>query len=69
MFQAADSDGEFFDFLSPFDDCGVSPEVGVSRGDVANTLMVAMVVVVIDEGADLAGIVRLNRLELGIKVS
>ena len=32
MFQAADSDGEFFDFLSPFDDCGVSPEVGVSRG-------------------------------------
>ena len=40
--------------MSPFDDCGVSPEVGVSRGDVADTLMVAVVVVVIDEGADLA---------------
>ena len=54
MFQAAVLDGEFFDFLPPFDDCGVSPEVGVSGGDVADTLMVAVVVVVIDEGADLA---------------
>ena len=32
MFQAAVLDGEFFDFLPPFDDCGVSPEVGVSGG-------------------------------------
>ncbi len=54
MFQAADLDGEFFDFLSPFDDCDVSPEVGVSGGEVADTLMVAVVIVVIDEGADLA---------------
>ena len=42
MVQAAVLDGEFFGFLSPFDDCGVSPEVGVSGGDVADTLMVAV---------------------------
>ena len=40
-------------FLSPFDDCGVSPEVGVCGGEVADTLMVAVVIVVIEEGTDL----------------
>ena len=53
MVQAAVLGGEFFGFLSPFDDCGVSPEVGVSGGDVADTLMVAVVIVVSDEGTDL----------------
>ena len=43
MVQAAVLAGEFFGFLSPFDDCGVSPEGGVSGGDVAAALMVAVV--------------------------
>ena len=54
MVQAAVLDGECFDVLSPFDDCGVSPEVGIGGGDVADTLMVAVVIVATDEGADLA---------------
>ena len=53
MVQAALLDGQFLDFLSPFDDRGVTPEVGVSGCDVANALMVTLVVVMIDEGADL----------------
>ena len=34
---------------SPFNDCGVSPEVGICGGDVADALMVAVVIVMIDE--------------------
>ncbi len=40
MVQAADLDGLFLDLFSPFDDCGVPPEIGVGWCDVANALMV-----------------------------
>jgi hypothetical protein len=53
MVQAALLDGLFLDLFSPFDDCGVAPEVGVGGCDVANALMVTLVVVMIDKGADL----------------
>ncbi len=53
MVQAAVLDGQCFDLFSPFDDGGVTPEVGVSRCNIADTLVVAVVVVMIDEGADL----------------
>ena len=53
MVQAAVLDGLFLDLFSPFDDRGVAPEVGVGGCDVANALMVTLVVVMIDEGADL----------------
>jgi len=56
----------FFDPVSPFDDGGVAAEVGVGGRDVAEALVVAVVVIVIDESADLAfeGIVRGKSLEL-----
>ena len=53
MVQAAVLDSQFLDFFSPFDDRGVTPEVGVSGCDVADALVVTLVVVMIDEGADL----------------
>ena len=53
MVQAAVPDGQFFDFLSPFNDGCVTPEVGISGRDVADALVVALVVIVIDEGVDL----------------
>ena len=34
MVQATVLDGTFFDFLAPFDDCGVSVKVSIGRGDV-----------------------------------
>ena len=54
MVQAAVLDGQFFDPAPPFDDGGVAAEVGVGGRDVADTLVVAVVVIVIDESADLA---------------
>ena len=53
MVQAAVLDGQFFDPVSPFDDGGVAAEVGVGGRDVAEALVVAVVVIVIDEGPDL----------------
>ncbi len=53
MVQAAVLDSQFLDFFSPFDDRGVTPEVGVSGCDVADALVVTLVVVMIDEDADL----------------
>jgi len=32
MVQATVLDGTFFDFLAPFDDCGVSAKVSIGRG-------------------------------------
>ena len=52
MVQAAVLDGQFFDLIPPFDDGGVAAKVGVDRRDVAETLVVAVVVIVIDESAD-----------------
>ncbi len=52
MVQAAVLDGLVFD-ASPFGPNGfATPEVDVSRGQVADALMVATVVVVVDEGGD-----------------
>ncbi len=54
MVQAAVLDGQFFDPVPPFDDGGVAAEVGVGGRDVAETLVVAVIVIVIDESAYLA---------------
>ena len=51
--QAAVLDGQFLYLFPPFDDGGVTSEVGVGWCDVANALVVAVVVVMIDKGADL----------------
>ncbi len=53
MVQAAVLDGQFFDLFPPFDDGCVTSEVGVGWCDVANALVVAVVIVKIDEGTDL----------------
>ena len=53
MVQAAVFDCQLFDLFSPFNDSGVSAEVGVGRGDVFQTFVVAVVIVMIDELADL----------------
>ena len=53
MVQAAVLGGQFFDPFSLFDDGGVASKVGVGWSYVADALVVALVVVVIDEGADL----------------
>ena len=52
MVQAAVLGGQFFDLFSLFDDDGVASKVGVGWSYAADALMVALVVVVIDEGAD-----------------
>ena len=53
MVQAAVFECNFLDVFSPFNDCGVTPEVGVSWCDVADALVVSMIVVMIHEVADL----------------
>ena len=52
MVQAAVLGGQFFELFSLFDDGGVASKVGVGWSYVADALVVALVVVVIDEGAD-----------------
>jgi hypothetical protein len=51
--QAAVLDGQFLDLLPPFDDGGMTPEVNIGWRDVSNALVVAVIVVMVDEGADL----------------
>ena len=53
MVQAALFYGAFLDPFSPFDDGCRSTEVSVGRCDVAEALVIAPMVVVLDEGADL----------------
>ncbi len=53
MLQAALSGGLFLDLLSHFQDLRASVLIDICRRQVAQTLVVAVVVVVIDEGADL----------------
>ena len=53
MVQAAVWGGQLFDLVSLFDAGGVGSKVGVSLSYVADALVVALVVVVIDAGADL----------------
>ena len=44
IIQAADLDSRFLDPVPPFDDSGVAAEVGIGGCDVAETLVVAVVV-------------------------
>ena len=64
MVQAAFLDGQCLDHFSPFDDGCVAPEVNVGRRDVGEALVVAMVVVMIDE-ADW-NLIRISILEFRI---
>ena len=50
---AAVLDGEFLYLFPAFDDGGVTPEVDIGGRDVADVLVVTVVVVMVDEGADL----------------
>ena len=54
MLQAALADCQFLDLLPFTQDGFVAPAVDVGRCDVVQALVVALVVVVIDEGPDLA---------------
>ena len=47
-------DSQFLDPFPPFNDGGVTAEVGIGGGDVAEALVVAVVVIMVDESADLA---------------
>jgi len=53
MVQAAVLDGLFLGFFSSFDDGGVTPKVSVGGCHVTNALMVTLVIVMNEEGADL----------------
>ena len=53
MVQAAFLDGQFLDLFPPFDDRGITPEAGICGRDIVETLMVAVIIVMIDEVADL----------------
>ena len=53
MVQAAVLDCQFFDLLPPFNDGDIAPEVGICGCDVAEALVVALIVVIIDEGGNL----------------
>src|SRR6516164_1047628 len=53
MLQASGSDGCTLDTFTLGKDCVGSAEVDVGRGQVAQALMIADVVIVLDEGADL----------------
>lgn len=52
MDQAAVLNGLRFDLLSFCQDCRPAPEVDIGGGQIAETLVVAVVVVVLDEGGD-----------------
>ena len=51
MGQAAFTDGPFLDFSPSLDDGVMSSEVTIGGGEVTEALVVALVVVLIDEGA------------------
>ena len=53
MVQAAVLDGQFLDLFSPFNDGCVTPEVGIAGRHIADALAVTVVVVMIDQFADL----------------
>ena len=53
MLQAAVGDGLSFDPFSFCQDCWTASEVDVGRGEIVDALVVAAVVVVVDEGRDL----------------
>ena len=45
--------GQFLDLGSPFNDGGITAEADVGERDVVQALVVAVIVVMIDEGLDL----------------
>ena len=51
--QAAVLHCQFLDLCPPFDDCGVASEVDIGGCDVTEALVVAVIVVMVDEGVDL----------------
>src|ERR1700677_1821987 len=53
MLQATVRDGLAFDALTFGQDCLGSPKVDISRGEVVDALMIADVIVMLEEGADL----------------
>ena len=53
VLQAAFSDGLFLDLLSHLQDLSTAPVIDISRRQIAEALVVTVIVVVIDEGADL----------------
>ena len=53
MVQVMVLDGQLIDLSSPFDDDGVTSEVGVGRSDIVEALMVTVIVIMIYEGLDL----------------
>ena len=62
MEQAAVSDGEFLDLFPPFDDGCAPPEVDVGGGEIAEAFMVSTVVVMLDEGVDMAVLHQRHRI-------
>lgn len=61
MDQAPVLDGQFLDFLSFCEDSRAAPEVDVSRGEIAEALVIAVVVVMLDKGRD-------GRLEFALQI-
>ena len=53
MVQAVFLDGQFLDLFPPLDDDGITPEVGICGRDIVEALMVAVIIVMIDEVVDL----------------
>ena len=53
MVQVVVLDCQFLDLFPPFDDRGITPEVSICGRDIVETLMVAVIIVMIDEVADL----------------
>ena len=54
MLQATVSDGDAFGSFAFFEDLVGSAEVDVGRCDIVDALMIAGIVIVLDEGIDLA---------------
>ena len=49
MVQAAFLHGQFLDLFPPFDDRGITPKVGICGRDIVEALMVAVIIVMIDD--------------------
>ena len=52
-------DGALFDLLSPLDDALASSEVDVGRGEIVERLVIAVMIVVVDEALD--GVLEMAR--------
>jgi len=54
MLQAALLDCQFFDLFPFFDDGFITPKIDVGGCDIVEALVISLIVVVLDEGPDLA---------------